>query len=136
MRGRVMSLYMMVFVGGTPIGGPIMGWITDTFGARVGFLSGGVISAVIAVVVGLALARAGGLRLRVDLRRGHRHLRFVARDGGGDGDGVGDAGDESRSGDAGAVGVAEGAATSGSAAASGSAEPGRERDRVASASGS
>ncbi|WP_181766067.1 MFS transporter [Streptomyces albidus (ex Kaewkla and Franco 2022)] len=80
MRGRVMSLYMMVFVGGTPIGGPVMGWVTDTFGARVGFLSGGLISAVIAVGVGLALARAGGLRLRVDLRRGHRHLVFVPRE--------------------------------------------------------
>jgi MFS family permease len=134
MRGRVMSLYMMVFVGGTPIGGPIMGWITDTFGPRVGFLSGGVISAVIAVFVGLALARAGGLRLRVDLRRGHRHLRFVARDGVGagdgadDGDGDGD-GAESRSGGAGAVGVAE------DADVAVAAEPGRGRDPVASASG-
>jgi MFS family permease len=80
MRGRVMSLYMMVFMGGTPIGGPLMGWVTDTFGARIGFLSGGVISAVVAVGVGLALARAGGLRLRVDLRRGHRHLTFVPRE--------------------------------------------------------
>ena len=33
MRGRVMSLYMMVFVGGTPLGGPVVGWITDTYGA-------------------------------------------------------------------------------------------------------
>ena len=81
MRGRVMSLYMMVFVGGTPIGGPIMGWITDTFGPRVGFLSGGVVSAVVAVGVALVLARAGGLRLRLDLRRGHRHVMFVPRDG-------------------------------------------------------
>jgi MFS family permease len=80
MRGRVMSLYMMVFVGGTPIGGPLMGWMTDTFGPRIGFLSGGVISAVIALAVGLALARACGLRLRVDLRRGHRRVLFVPRD--------------------------------------------------------
>ena len=36
MRGRVMSLYMMVFVGGTPVGAPIVGWVTDTYGARVG----------------------------------------------------------------------------------------------------
>ncbi|WP_016906533.1 MFS transporter [Streptomyces xiaopingdaonensis] len=77
MRGRVMSLYMMVFMGGTPIGGPIMGWITDTYGARIGFLSGGLISAVISVTVALVLARVSGLRLRVDLRRGHRHVRFV-----------------------------------------------------------
>jgi len=81
MRGRVMSLYMMVFVGGTPIGGPFMGWITDTYGARIGFLSGGLVSAAGAVGVGLILARAGGLRLRLDLRRGHRHVTFVARDG-------------------------------------------------------
>ncbi|MFD7505749.1 MFS transporter [Streptomyces sp. NPDC059850] len=79
MRGRVMSLFMMVFVGGTPIGGPLIGWVTDTWGARVGFAVGGLISAIAAVVVGLALARAGGLRLKVDLRRGHPHLSFVPR---------------------------------------------------------
>ena len=69
MRGRVMSLYMMVFVGGTPIGGPVMGWVTDTYGARVGFMSGGLVSAAAAVGVGLVLARAGGLRVRVNWRR-------------------------------------------------------------------
>ncbi|WP_079166246.1 MFS transporter, partial [Streptomyces oceani] len=79
MRGRVMSLYMMVFVGGTPIGGPIMGWITDTWGARVGLLSGGLISALVAVAVGVALARVSGLRPRVDLRDGRRPVAFVPR---------------------------------------------------------
>jgi predicted MFS family arabinose efflux permease len=34
MRGRVMALYMAVFMGGTPIGAPIIGWIGDVFGAR------------------------------------------------------------------------------------------------------
>lgn len=33
-RGRVMSLYMMVFLGSTPIGSPLVGWIAETFGAR------------------------------------------------------------------------------------------------------
>jgi MFS family permease len=81
MRGRVMSLYMMVFVGGTPIGGPVMGWVTDTYGVRIGFLSGGLISAAGAVGVGLALARAGGLRPRVNLRRapGRPLVDFVPR---------------------------------------------------------
>lgn len=77
MRGRVMSLFVMVFVGGTPIGGPIVGWATDTFGARIGFLTCGVISAVAAITVGLVLARVGGLRLRIDLRRGQKHVAFV-----------------------------------------------------------
>ncbi|WP_333767708.1 MFS transporter [Streptomyces sp. IBSBF 2435] len=83
MRGRVMSLYMMVFVGGTPIGGPVMGWVTDTYGARVGFLSGGLISAAAAVTVGLVLARAAGLRPRLDLRRhnGRPLVSFVPRAG-------------------------------------------------------
>ncbi|GAB3956183.1 MFS transporter [Streptomyces sparsus] len=80
MRGRVMSLFMMVFVGGTPFGGPLMGWVTDTYGARVGFLSGGVISLLAAVVVGVVLARLTGLRLRIDLRRGRPHFAFVPRD--------------------------------------------------------
>lgn len=34
MRGRVMALYMMVFLGATPIGSPLVGWIAETFGAR------------------------------------------------------------------------------------------------------
>jgi MFS family permease len=82
MRGRVMSLFMMVFVGGTPIGGPIMGWVTDTYGPRVGFLAGGLVSAAAAIGVGLALARAGGLRLKVDLRRGKdgRRIALVRRE--------------------------------------------------------
>ncbi len=33
-RGRVMSLYMAVFMGGTPLGSPFLGWIGETFGAR------------------------------------------------------------------------------------------------------
>jgi MFS family permease len=84
MRGRVMSLYMMVFVGGTPIGGPLMGWVTDTYGARIGFLSGGLIAAAAAACVGMVLARTGGLRLSVNLRRaGNRPMiSFVPRDPG------------------------------------------------------
>ncbi|KOG90618.1 MFS transporter [Streptomyces varsoviensis] len=79
MRGRVMSLFMMVFMGGTPVGAPLVGWVTDQFGARVGFFTGGLISLLAAVGVGLALARVGGLRLRIDLRPGHRHVAFVPR---------------------------------------------------------
>lgn len=64
MRGRVMALYMMVFAGGTPLGAPLVGWITDTYGARIGFATGGAISALAALVIGLILARVGGLRVR------------------------------------------------------------------------
>ncbi len=41
MRGRVLALQAMVFLGSTPIGGPILGVVCDRFGARVGLLVGG-----------------------------------------------------------------------------------------------
>lgn len=34
MRGRVMALYLAIFMGGTPFGAPLIGWIGDVFGAR------------------------------------------------------------------------------------------------------
>jgi MFS family permease len=34
MRGRVLALQAMVFLGSTPIGGPIVGWISDSLGPR------------------------------------------------------------------------------------------------------
>ncbi len=34
MRGRVLALLAVVFLGSTPVGGPISGWVSDTFGAR------------------------------------------------------------------------------------------------------
>lgn len=36
MRGRVMALYMAIFVGGTPIGAPFVGWTVNQFGPRWG----------------------------------------------------------------------------------------------------
>ncbi|MFT3855765.1 MAG: MFS transporter [Ilumatobacteraceae bacterium] len=42
MRGRVLALQAIVFLGSTPIGGPLIGWICDQFGARVGIAVGGV----------------------------------------------------------------------------------------------
>ncbi|KQX10645.1 MFS transporter [Streptomyces sp. Root431] len=80
MRGRVMSLYMMVFAGGTPIGAPLLGWVTDTYGARVGFATGGVISLLAAGVIGLVLAKVGGLKVALAWRHGHPQVRFVARE--------------------------------------------------------
>jgi len=56
MRGRVMSLWTMAFLGTTPIGGPIIGFIADHSNPRVGLAVGGV-SALLAAGVGLI---AGG----------------------------------------------------------------------------
>ncbi|THA72675.1 MFS transporter [Streptomyces sp. A0958] len=80
MRGRVMSLYMMVFAGGTPVGAPIVGWISDAYGVRTGMVVGGALSLAAAIGVAVILARVGGLRLKVDLRPGRPHVRFVPRE--------------------------------------------------------
>ncbi|GGN14139.1 MFS transporter [Streptomyces fuscichromogenes] len=80
MRGRVMSLYMMVFMGGSPIGAPIAGWITDAYGVRAGLAVGGAVAAAAAVVIGLVLARVGNLRLSVGWHGGHPRVRFVPRE--------------------------------------------------------
>ncbi|MFL6158152.1 MAG: MFS transporter [Marmoricola sp.] len=53
MRGRVMALYMMLVMGGTPIGAPIVGWVGATFGARWTLIGGGAMS-----VLGVLLAAA------------------------------------------------------------------------------
>ena len=41
LRGRVMALYLMVFMGGTPVGSPLIGWLGETFGARWSLVGGG-----------------------------------------------------------------------------------------------
>jgi len=41
MRGRVMALYGIVFLGTTPFGAPVAGWIGEHFGPRVAFAGGG-----------------------------------------------------------------------------------------------
>ncbi|HVT66125.1 MAG TPA: MFS transporter [Trebonia sp.] len=60
LRGRVMGLYMLVFVGGTPIGAPVVGAITGHFGARAGMAVCGMIPALAAAA--LAAARVGRRR--------------------------------------------------------------------------
>jgi MFS family permease len=56
MRGRVMALYSVVFLGGTPFGAPFAGWTAEILGPRWGLAIGGAI----AVAVGLAGLRAVG----------------------------------------------------------------------------
>ena len=64
MRGRVMSLYLLVFLGSTPIGGPIVGWVAETFDPRAGFAVGGVASIVGSVLAFGGLVRGRRRRLR------------------------------------------------------------------------
>ena len=68
MRGRVMGLYMLVFLGGAPLGAPLAGWLAEEFGPRMSLISGGVISAAATAVIGILLVRSNGVRARRYLR--------------------------------------------------------------------
>ena len=57
MRGRVMALYSVVFLGSTPIGGPLTGWLAGAVGPRAGLVLAG------------ASALTAGLAARVAFRR-------------------------------------------------------------------
>ncbi len=58
MRGRVMAVYTITLLGTTPIGGPLVGWISDAFGPRWGFAVGGIATVIGVLVFGTAFVRA------------------------------------------------------------------------------
>jgi MFS family permease len=78
-RGRVMSFYIMVNVGGQAAGGLIIGWIAQNLGAEPAFLIAGGVPAVAGLVVGIILARRHQLTLQVNLRRPRQLVRIVKR---------------------------------------------------------
>src|SRR3954447_13289447 len=78
-RGRVMSFYIMVNVGGQAAGGLIIGWIAQNLGANVAFLVAGGVPAVAGLVVAVLLGRRHQLTLQVDLRRPRQLVRIVKR---------------------------------------------------------
>jgi MFS family permease len=58
MRGRVMALYSIVFLGSTPIGGPITGLLSGAFGARAALVMGGAAALLAGLGARFAFARA------------------------------------------------------------------------------
>ena len=68
MRGRVMALWGVAFLGSTPIGGPIIGWVGQTHGARAALAVGG--------IAAIAAAAAGWRAIagRHEVRHGHPRL--------------------------------------------------------------
>ena len=67
-RGRVMGLYMLVFMGGTPLGAPLVGWIAETYGPRWSIAIGGAVSVAAALGAALLLMHRDGLRVEPHLR--------------------------------------------------------------------
>jgi MFS family permease len=74
MRGRVMALYLIVFLGGTPIGSPFIGWVAEAFGPRWSLITGGVASVAAALLAALYLARRERLKVEPHLLRWHPHV--------------------------------------------------------------
>ena len=58
MRGRVMSLYSVVFLGSTPIGAPLVGWLAEVAGPRSGQLAGAAAAGAAALLARFAWRRA------------------------------------------------------------------------------
>lgn len=66
MRGRVMAIYFVLFLGSTPIGAPIVGWLSEQFSPRVALAFGGV-ATILACLYGLAkLPQLGGERIAAE----------------------------------------------------------------------
>ena len=76
MRGRVMALYILVFLGGTPFGAPLVGAFAEAFGPRASLVLGGSVTALAAVAAAVWMTRLRELRLEPHLvrRRPHVHV--------------------------------------------------------------
>jgi MFS family permease len=63
LRGRIVGLYMLVFIGSGALGGPVVGLLAEHFGPRTGLLVSGVVPAVVTILVCRHLAHAASLRI-------------------------------------------------------------------------
>jgi MFS family permease len=61
MRGRVMALYLVCFMGGTPLGAPIVGWLSSLAGPRWGLIGGGLVCLLSSATLAVLLARRRGM---------------------------------------------------------------------------
>ena len=66
-RGRVMALYLMCFMGGTPVGAPLVGAVSDALGPRAGVVISGTVCAVAALVATVVVAHRRGLTLSAEV---------------------------------------------------------------------
>lgn len=69
MRGRVMALYLAIFMGGTPVGAPLIGWVSETLGPRWTIGIGAVAVAVTILGVSVWLARSQNVRVSYESQR-------------------------------------------------------------------
>ncbi|MDQ3422855.1 MAG: MFS transporter [Actinomycetota bacterium] len=78
-RGRVMALYMMIFMGGTPIGAPLVGWVGETFGAPWMLIGGGGMTILGTLLAVLIFSRSQGLITLEKQREARSRLSAAGR---------------------------------------------------------
>ncbi len=79
-RGRIMAQYSIVVLGGQSVGGPLMGWIAETWGPHAAMVLAGAVPALAAVAIALKLARSGKLSLRFAVRGWPSFVSIVSRE--------------------------------------------------------
>jgi MFS family permease len=78
MRGRVMALYLMCFMGGTPLGAPIVGWLAGVAGPRWGLVGGGLICLLATFGLAVVFARRSGMS-RTDMTERLQSIPVLSR---------------------------------------------------------
>jgi MFS family permease len=78
MRGRVMSLYSIVFMGSTPIGAPLVGWLAEAASPRAGLVLGGAAALVAAAGARVAYSRQAAGTLKGSTRSPTREHAVIA----------------------------------------------------------
>lgn len=68
LRGRVMALYGMVLMGGTPLGAPLIGWVGEAFGPRWTLIGGGALTVLGVLIAVAVISHREHLTLRRSLR--------------------------------------------------------------------
>jgi MFS family permease len=63
MRGRVMALYLVCFMGGTPFGAPLIGWLAGVAGPRWGLIGGGLVCLLSVAGLAVFVARSRGMHV-------------------------------------------------------------------------
>ncbi|WP_062519047.1 MFS transporter [Demequina silvatica] len=76
MRGRVMALYMMIFLGGTPIGSPVVGWIGEHWGPRWAIGVGAITAILVSLGAAAWVVRDSRLTLSYQLSRPFVRVRY------------------------------------------------------------
>jgi MFS family permease len=78
-RGRVMALYMAIFMGGTPLGAPILGWVAESFGGRWTLVGGGLLTLLGTLLATAVFTRRSGLVMRAGFAP-RPHVDVLPRD--------------------------------------------------------